>query len=244
MIMKFLHLIAAACFAFSASAAEEILFQSDFKNNRDLKTWFDVGNGYIKGVPQTKPTKPLRYGKVVESNGEFILQAGANSMGISHPLLKPVLVNDDLKSITLKIVFRQNPKSVSGISEFALTSRKQPAATNGSPFWKGRDSGVSMRGYSYSAQAPNFIYFRKEGSDSKKFRSTAPYNMFPRSVLKSWTTVVITYDHEKKQLSYSCDGVAPLVYHNVDLKGVELNSCFVSYNNNEYKSIEVFCIKK
>ena len=60
MIMKFLHLIAAACFAFSASAAEEILFQSDFKNNRDLKTWFDVGNGYIKGVPQTKPTKPLR----------------------------------------------------------------------------------------------------------------------------------------------------------------------------------------
>ena len=242
--MKKLFLALTACSAVSLLAAEEILFQSNFKDNRDLKTWFDVGNGYIQGVPQAKPTKPLTYGKTVEENGEVILKAGANSMGMSHLFSKPVLVDDNLKSITLKIVFRQSPKSASGVSEFALTGRKQPAATNGSPFWKGRDSGVSIRGYSYSAQAPNFIYFRKDGADCKKYRSTAPYNMFPRSVLKSWTTVVLTYDHEKKQLSYSCDGVAPLIYHNVDLKGIELNSCFVSYNNNDYKSIEVFCEKK
>lgn len=242
--MKTLLLTLAACAALSLTAAEEVLFQSNFKANRELKGWFDVSNGYTQGVPLAKPSRPLKFAKTVEANGEVFLQAGANAMGITHLFTKPLLVDDNLKSITLKIVFRQQMKAASGVSEFALTSRKQPAATNGSPFWSGRDSGVSMRGYSYSAQAPNFIYWRKDGADSKKFRSTAPYNMFPRSVLKSWTTVAITYDHEKKTLSYDCDGVNPLIYHNVDLKGIELNSCFVSYNMNEYKSIEVFCVKK
>lgn len=242
--MKSFFLTLAVCTAFSISAAEELLFQSNFKENRDLKGWFDISNGYIQGVPQSKPTKALKFGKTAEVNGEIILQAESSAWGMSHPFSKPVLVDDNLKTITLKIVFRQIPKAASSVSEFALTSRKQPAATNGGPFWVGRDGGFSIRGYSYSAQAPNFIYFRKDGTDSKKYRSTAPYNMFPRTVLKEWTTVVLTYDNEKKILSYDCDGVASLVYHNVDLKGVELNSCFVSCNLNEYKSIQVFCVKK
>lgn len=242
--MKSFIFTLAACAAIAMPAAEEVLFRSDFKNDRELKGWFDVGNGYIQGVPQTKPTKGLRFGKTIEDGGEIILKADANSMGMTHLFSRPVLVDDNLKSLTLKIVFRQNPKAASGVSEFAMTSRRQPSATNGGPFWPGRDSGVSVRGYSYSAQTPNFIYWRKEGADNKKYRSTAPYNLFPRSILKDWTTAVITYDHEKKILSFDCDGVKSLVYRNVDLKGVEFNSCFVSYNMNEYKSIEVFCVKK
>ena len=242
--MKSFIITLAACAAIAMPAAEEVLFRSDFKNDRELKSWFDISNGYIQGVPQAKPTKGLKFAKTVEADGEIFLKADANAMGMTHLFSQPVLVDDNLKSITLKIVFRQNPKAASGISEFAMTSRRQPSATNGGPFWAGRDSGVSVRGYSYSALAPNFIYWRKEGADNKKYHSTAPYNLFPRSVLKEWTTAVITYDHEKKILSFECDGVKSLVYQNVDLKGIELNSCFVSCNMNEYKSIEVFCVKK
>ena len=241
--MKSFIITLAACAAIAMPAAEEVLFRSDFKNDRELKGWFDVGNSYIQGVAQTKPTKGLRFGKTIEDGGEIILKADANSMGMTHLFSKPVLVDDNLKSLTLKIVFRQNPKAASGVNEFAMTSRRQPSG-NGGPFWRGHDSGVSVRGYSNSFQAPNYIYWRKEGSDNKKYHSTAPYNLFPRSVLKEWTTAVITYSHEKKILSFECDGVKPLVYQNVDLNGIEFNSCFVSYNMNEYKSIEVFCVTK
>jgi hypothetical protein len=242
--MKSLLFTLSACALFFLSAGEEILFQSNFKENRELKNWFDVGNGYIKGVPQPKPVKQLKSAKTVESSGEVILQTTSTFMGITHKFSKPVLVDDNLKSITLKVVFHQNPKYKSSVTEFALTSRIQPALTNGGPFWRGRDSGISIRGYSYSSQAPNFIYWRKEGSDNKKFHSTAPYNMFPVSVVKNWTTAVLSYDHEKKILSFQCDSAKPFIYHNVDLKGIELNSCFVSCNMNEYKSIEVLCVKK
>ena len=50
--------------AFSAavilSAAEQTLFKSDFKNNRDMKGWYDFHNSYYHGTPLSKPKAPLR----------------------------------------------------------------------------------------------------------------------------------------------------------------------------------------
>ena len=115
-----------ACAAIAMPAAEEVLFRSDFKHDRELKGWFDVGNSYIQGVPQTKPTKGLRFGKTIEDGSVIILKADVNSMGMTHLFSKPVLVDDNLKSLTLKIVFRQNPKAASGVSEFAMTIRDAP----------------------------------------------------------------------------------------------------------------------
>lgn len=234
--------------AFSAavilSAAEQTLFKSDFKNNRDMKGWYDFHNSYYHGTPLSKPKAPLRYSKVAEKNGEFILQAGKTPTVLTHPFSKPVLVDDSLKSITMKITLRQTPKSGTTLIEMGLTSRLQPAALHGYGFWKGRDSGVALRGYTTDAHAPNYIYWRKEGGDNKKFRSTRPFNLFPKKILTQWVNCSMTYDHEKKTLSFICEGMEPFIYHNVDLKGVQLNSFFINQNVNEYKSIEVICIKK
>ena len=242
--MKKLFTTTVFCAAVFLSAAEQTLFKSDFKKDRDLKGWYDTHNSYYQGTPLSKPKSKLRFSKVVEKNGEFILQGGKSHMVLTHPLAKPILVNDNLKSITLKITMRQNPKSRTTLIEMGLTSRLQPAALDGSGFWRGRDSGVALRGYTTDAQAPNFIYWRKEGGDNKKFRSTRPYNLFPKKTLTQWINCSMTYDHEKKTLSFHCEGQQPLIYHNVDLKGVQLNSFFINQNSNEYKDIEVTCITK
>jgi len=73
--MKSFIFTLAACAAIAMPAAEEVLFRSDFRNDRELKGWFDVGNSYIQGVPQAKPTKGLRFGKTIEDGGEIILKA-------------------------------------------------------------------------------------------------------------------------------------------------------------------------
>lgn len=242
--MKKITIALALCAVFSLTAAEQVLYKSDFKNDKSLTGWFDVKNGYTSGVPQKKPTKALTLSKVMEVKGETFLKGGANFMGITHPFAKPILVDDNLKSITLKMVMRQTPKSTYSLIEMAFTSRLQPAATNGGPFWRGRDSGIAARGYSYPIQAPNFIYWRKDGGDNKKFRSTKPYNLVPKKILTQWVTCVLTYNHEKKMVTFDCDDMQTLVYHNVDLKGVELKSFFINQNSNEYKSIEVFCVTK
>lgn len=223
--------------------AEEVLYRSDFQGKKDLEGWFDMESGYKNGVPQRKPTKPLSHCKLIEANGEVFLKGGQTPRGITHKFSKPLLVNDNLESVTMKVVMRQTPKHGTTLIEIALTSRIQPAA-DGSAFWRGRDNGIAIRGYSSDVKKANFIYWRKDGSDNKKYRAVRPYNLFPKSVLTEWTACSLTYDHEQKKMTFSCDGMEPLIYHNVDLSGMVLNSLFVNQQNHEYKSIEVTCKRK
>lgn len=242
--MKKLITILTALTAVSLFAAEEVLFNSNFEKNKTLKGWFEVQNGYNQGVPRRTPARPPISAKVITTNGETYMKAGRTAMSMTHPFSKPVVVNDSLKRIAMKVVLRQTPKSGTTLIRLSMTSRLQPAATDGGPFWRGRDSGVAIQGYTYNAFAPNFIYWRMNGGDNKKYPAVRPYNLFPKSTLTKWTTCSLIYDHEKKTFTFECEGKKPLIYHNVDLKGVVLNAACINMNHNEYKSIVVTCEKK
>lgn len=241
--MKKILITLSICTAAILSAGEEVLYKSNFQGSKELKGWFDLESSYKNSVPLKKPSKPLSHAKLTEANGEVFLKGGKTPRGLLHNFSKPVLVDDNLKRITLKVVMRQTPKHRTTLIDVALTSRIQTAA-NGDAFWRGRDSGVALRGYTSSVQHVNYIYWRKDGTDTKKYRAAKPFNLFPKTMLTKWTAFSLTYDHEKKQIIFTCEGTEPLIYQNVDLKGMELNSLFVNQHSHDYKSIEVTCEKK
>ena len=49
---KLILSLAAACAALTLSAAEEVIFKSEFEKNKDLKGWFDITNCSKNGILQ------------------------------------------------------------------------------------------------------------------------------------------------------------------------------------------------
>lgn len=235
-------LVLLECFCMSLLfAGENILFKSDFANSKNLADWFGAGNSYVQGVPVKKPEKAPDNAAVIEKDGEAFLQVQKGFFGVTYPFPKPVKVNDALKRVSVKVVFRQATDGMSSIKEIALTSRRQPSGDKGNAFWMGRDSGIAVRGYMYSNQGANVMYWRKEGMDYMKYKSCAPYNMFPKTVHSQWTTASILFDNEAKTASFSCDGGKAFVLRNIDLQGAELNALYLC-SFIEVKNVEVSCV--
>lgn len=234
---KLILSLAAACAALTLSAAEEVIFKSEFEKNKDLKGWFDITNCSKNGILQNTPTKPATMASVVEDNGEVFLKCKASAFGMTFPFSKVITIDDNLKSITMKITVRSFPKNNSTLCSFAMTSRIHPVS-------KGHDSGVAVQGYMHSVQNANFLYFMKNGIISKKYKSTKPFNLFPSSFLKKWINCTLTYDNTAKSVTFTCDGMQPLVYQNVNMSGTALRALYICTNNYSYKDIEVSCVRK
>lgn len=239
---KLILSLAAACATLTLSAAEEVIFKSEFEKNKDLKGWFDITNCSKNGILQNTPTKPATMASVVEDNGEVFLKCKASAFGMTFPFSKVITIDDNLKSITMKITVRSFPKNNSTLCSFAMTSRIHPGL---GPFIsKGHDSGVAVQGYMHSVQNANFLYFMKNGIISKKYKSTKPFNLFPSSFLKKWINCTLTYDNTAKSVTFTCDGMQPLVYQNVNMSGTALRALYICTNNYSYKDIEVSCVRK
>lgn len=241
---KLILSLAAACAALSLSAAQEVIFKSEFEKNKDLKGWFDISNNSTRnGIGSKTPLKPVTMASVVEDNGEIFMKCKKSIFGMTHPFPKAITVDDNLKSITMKLSVRSFPKNNATLCSFAMTSRIHPGSA--SPFQsKGHDSGVAVVGYMHNVPGANYIYSMKNGVATKKQRSTKPFALFPSTFLRKWVNCALTYDNVAKTLTFTCDGMQPLVYQKVDMKGTVLRSLYICTNNYSFKNIEVSCVRK
>lgn len=220
------------------SANGQILFQSDFTSEKPLAQWRDFSNSYnSSGVAVAHPPAPPKIARVIEENGEIFMRTEKTTFCLTHAFSKAVKVDSNLKRIVLEAVFRQKKENLYSVNSFILTSRSIPAADAGGAFWRGRDSGIGVSGYSGDAQMANRLFYRREGTDICMYKSVTPYSLF--SAPGKWQLVRLCYDNVKKTLSFECDGREPVVMRKVDLDGLELNSLAISCQNNDYKSVKV-----
>ena len=213
------------------AAEETVLFQSDFARNPELKGWTDVH--------QKTPPDPKQY-SVVTGNGKTFLRTGKIMFGISHKLSRGINIGETVKKITLSVTLFQPEGSSGHPLGLALSSRMTVAADAGQAFWKLRDSGFQVQGYSHSLQAPNFLAFQVEGRQVKAMRPTAPFNLL--NAREKWIAWKLVYDHEKKQIEFfNAEGQTEpyLTLYNVKLDGVMLNSVWIAAWGACYESVRV-----
>ena len=231
--MKFRYFLPVALFAgcLTLSAEETVLFQSDFAKNPELKGWTDVH--------QKTPPDPKQY-SVVTENGKTFLKTGKIMFGISHKLSRGITIDETVKKITLSATLFQPEGSSGHPMGLALSSRMTVAADAGQAFWKLRDSGFQVQGYSHSLQTPNFLAYQVEGRQVKAMCPTAPFSLL--SAREKWVEWKLVYDHEKKMIDFfNAEGQKDpyLTLYNVKLDGVMLNSVWIAAWGACYESVRV-----
>lgn len=219
------------------SWAEEILFQSDFSMKRELAGWTDVW--------QKNPPNAEMYKIVSDEEGGF-LRMSEKMFGLSHGLSHPVIVNDKLRRITFRAVLRQPRNIPAGYQmAIALSSRATVARDAGQAFWKGRDSGVLVCGYTHNLQSPNYVAYQLEGRQIRTHRPFSPFGLLKRRDV--WNTWTVCYDNEKKEIRFynAPDSASPYVtLYKADLSGIVLSSLWIAAWGAEYRSITVSCEMK
>ena len=218
-----------------SNAAEQVLFQSQFGSTAPLKGWMDVN----KKTPDSS-----KY-RIIEKDGIKCLETPVVYFGIAHRLSKPVIVNDNLKKVTLKVTFMKPEAQKGRTVTIALTSRNDVALDAGQAFWKLRDSGFMASGYSYSILSANYLTYQVEGKQIKSLKATAPHNLLPAR--NKWVTWTLVYDHTKKTIEFFNDDKAEKpfwTFYNVQIDGIELKSVWICSWGTIYKDIKVTCETK
>ena len=218
-----------------SNAAEQVLFQSQFGSAEPMKGWMDVN----KKTPDSS-----KY-RIIEKDGIKCLETPVVYFGIAHRLSKPVIVNDNLKKVTLKVTFMKPEAQKGRTVTIALTSRNDVALDAGQAFWKLRDSGFMASGYSYSILSANYLTYQVEGKQIKSLKATAPHNLLPAR--NKWVTWTLVYDHTKKTIEFFNDDKAEKpfwTFYNVQIDGIELKSVWICSWGTIYKDIKVTCETK
>lgn len=242
-------LIAQLVFLANLQAADgnddrELLFRSNFVDNPGLKGWYDVYKGCCNN--RDVDTPKAEWYHVQTENGETFLKTGGTSLGITSLLTPPLLVDDSVAEIELRVTLRApadgRAKSV------ALTSRNYPSGSDGGPFWKGhKDSGVMAQGFHRDCidirhVNASYIAAQKAGRQVLMYAFRPPFNMLTRTG-KEWVTWRLVYRHCEKELLFfrdSDEAVPFITQRNVDLSGVLLRSVWIGALNTEYLNIEVY----
>ena len=230
-----LSFLLAAGFCLGTNAAEKVLFQSQFGSAKPLAGWMDI----------KKKTPDAKKYKIIEKDGVKCLETPAIYFGIAHRLSQPVIINDKLKKITLKVTFMKPEAQKGRIVSIALTSRNDVALDAGQAFWKLRDSGFMAYGYSYSILAANHLMYQVEGKQVKSPKATTPHNLLPAR--NKWVTWTLVYDHTRKVIDFFNDEKAEKPFwsfYNVNIDNVELRSVWVCCWGTIYKDIKVTCETK
>ena len=230
-----LSFLLAAGFCLASNAAEKVLFQSQFGSAEPLKGWMDVN----KKTPDS-----AKY-KIISKDGVKCLETPPIYFGIAHRLSKPVLINDNLKKVTLKVTFMKPEAQKGRLVTIALSSRNDVALDAGQAFWKLRDSGFLAAGYSYPIPAANYLIYQVEGKQIKSIKATAPHNLLPAR--NKWVTWTLVYDNTKKTIEFFNDDKAEKPFHtfyNVQIGGIELRTVWICCWGTIYKDIKVTCETK
>ena len=231
----FIAMLLAAGFAFASNAAEKVLFQSQFGSDKPLAGWMDVN----KKTPDS-----AKY-KIITKGGVKCLETPPIYFGISHRLSQPVLINDNLKKITLKVVLMKPEAQKGRTVTIALSSRNDVALDAGQAFWKLRDSGFMASGYSYSVLSANALTYQVEGKQIKAPKATSPHNYIPAR--NKWITWTLVYDHAKKTIEFFNDEKAEKpfqTFYNVNIDGIELRTVWICSWGTLYKDVKVTCEMK
>jgi hypothetical protein len=218
-------------FALCLSAGQEVLFKSDFAGNPSMNGWYDVDQ---KSPVQTK------FGAVTDFEGKKVWKSFYGLFGISHQLKRTVMFDDNLKTITLKVKFYQPHEHRGQQVSFALTSRKTVAQDAGGAFWKLRDSGFIVRGYTYPIQSVNYLAFQVDGKQMIAPKAVKPLNLLAKT--NTWTTWTLKYDHQRKVIDfYDSDGAAlpAMTLYNVQMDGCGLNAVWLGSWGIIYESVEI-----
>ena len=230
-----LSFLLAAGFCLGTNAAEKVLFQSQFGSAKPLAGWMDV----------KKKTPDAKTYKIIEKDGVKCLETPAIYFGIAHRLSQPVIINDKLKKITLKVTFMKPEARKGRTVSIALTSRNDVALDAGQAFWKLRDSGFMAYGYSYSILHANYISYQVEGKQVKSPKATMPHNLLPAR--NKWVTWTLVYDNTKKTIDFFNDEKAEKpfwTFSNVKIDGIELRSVWICSWGTIYKDVKVTCETK
>ncbi len=230
-----------SCMCFlSATAADvssegELLFKSEFAQNKELKGWTDV---YQKSPPKSE------WYKVEDVGGESVLKTAEVLFGISHKLKRDLLVDESVVEITLDVALRKPTPPKGHQVGIALSSRDTAAMDAGGPFWKGKDSGVMAQGYNYDDQSANFIFWQVEGNQTRMHPSRQPFNLLPEA--GKWTTWRLVYKHRQKELWFyrsAKDNEPFMIQRRVDLSGVALGSVWLCGWSTEFMDVSVRCLR-
>ena len=215
--------------AFVASAAEITVMETIFDKRR-LDGWFDVT---LKSPPSET------HARIVEEEGRaFLMTSDHRWAGLSCKFKVPVIVDLNLKSITIFIRHKQAGKGFN-IGSVALSSRDCLDIHNGKAFSANKDSGFTVVGHLYG---PNcHITTRLDGRDDKTIRQSNPTREPFFKAHKTWTDWRITYDNVAKEISVTVDGASEpaLVLHAVDFTGVTFRSIWINQMESAYESIKV-----
>lgn len=242
MLFSLMLLIAAGLTSANAAVSRELVFKSDFNKNTGLKGWYDVHKWLPKNRNADSPK--AEWYKVVSGKGGAFLRT-STMFGISSLLKPAVKIDDSVLEIELRVKLRK-PKNDASLISFALSSRKNPAGTDGGPFWTGRpESGIIVKGYQYDIQYVNLIAWLKSGLRIHMSPIKPPFNLL--TDVGKWVTWRLVYNNTEKQLSFYRNGSekqAFIVQHNVDLSGVTLHSVWLGSYGTEYSQIEVYCTRQ
>jgi len=224
------------------AAKEEILFQSDFINNKTLRGWADMGNASPPNVydENSSPKRKEDY-QVVTEDGRTFLKTANIYFGISHKLSKPLTVDDSLRKLAVSVTLFKEKKHTGSPPMIVLGSRKTVVWNSGQAFEPEKDSGIYMLCYGENSQLINYIGYRVNGREViRSSPPNAPYAMLPGH--DQWVTVTLVYDNERKQLLFynSKSPSKPLArLYNVKMEGVEFNSIWLPAWAARYENIRV-----
>ena len=230
----FFAMLLAAGFAFASYAAEKVLYQSQFDSDKPFAGWMDIKK------------KPLdnKY-KIIDKDGVKCLETPVSYFGIAHRLSQPVLINDNLKKITLKVVLMKPEAQKGRVVTVALSSRNDVALDAGQAFWKLRDSGFQASGYSFPILTANSLTYQVEGKQVKSPKATNPHNYIPAR--NKWVTWTLVYDTTKKTIEFFNDEKAEKpfqTFYNVNIDGIELRTVWLCCWGTLYKDVKVTCEMK
>lgn len=213
------------------TAGQEILFKSDFAGNPAMNGWTDVD--------QKNPVQ-AKFGTVTDFEGKKVWKSFKGLFGISHQLKRPVILDDKIKTVTVKVKFYFPHESNGRQVSFALTSRKSVAQDAGGPFWKLRDTGFEVRGYNHSVLAANYLAYQVEGKKVTAPKAIAPLNLLAKT--NTWNVWTLVYDFQRKTIDfYNTEGAAEpaMTMYNVQLDGQALNAVWIASWGIIYESVEV-----
>jgi len=210
--------------------SDELVFTSDFANNRGLKGWTDVHQN----------TPPNMEGYQVVAGDEVYVKTPPVLFGISHRLGREIVIDSTIVDVMLTATLRKPETDGGHQIGIALSSRDSTAQDAGGPFWKGRDSGFMANGYHHGIQKANFICWQVEGARTRLHPSREPFNLLTGT--GEWVTWRLVYKHKEKELWFFRDASEQspfMIQRNVDLTGVGLSSVWISAWGTEFKEVTV-----
>ena len=225
-------------FCASVMFGAEIISDYSFSNVEDLKTWQTAAGASIPDSGKLASFYTLE----MEEGLPFLRTK--STFGILAKLKKDITIDEKTEYVEVSVLMRK-PANTATLAAFALTSRVKYQE---GAFTRARDSGFGIKGYQYSNQSANCIYWRRDGEMNVFNSPREPFGLLDAETGKKsgWFEWKLIYDHRGHTLSfYRKDETKPfIIQRNVDLTGIVLSGVWLHSDGLEYQKAIVKHITK